>query len=336
MIKEAICQLTRGQDLQGEEMKLVMKEILLGQATAAQIGAFITALKMKGESAEEVTAAVSTLRNMALRVDARSSVIVDTAGTGGDGLHTFNISTTAAFVVAATGITVAKHGNRSVSSRSGSADVLEALGVKIMAAPEVTEECIQEIGIGFFFAPTYHQAMKHVQAARQEIGLRTIFNMLGPLINPCGANAQLIGVYEPRLTEMFALVLKNLGARRAFVVYGYQGLDEASIFGPNRVTELCEGVISTYNLQPEDYFPGSLQPDSITGGDPATNARITRGILSGDPGAGRKIVLLNAALAIVAGGKAGDVKEGISLAAEAIDSGRALRKLDDLIAHSHS
>ncbi|MDZ4165519.1 MAG: anthranilate phosphoribosyltransferase [Smithellaceae bacterium] len=336
MIKEAIIKISQRQDLREEEMKLAMKEILVGQATPAQIGAFITALKMKGESAEEVTAAVSTLRNMALRVDARSSVVVDTAGTGGDGLNTFNISTTAAFVVAASGITVAKHGNRSVSSRSGSADVLEALGVNILADPEVMEECLQEIGIGFLFAPTYHQAMKHVQSARREIGVRTIFNMLGPLINPSGANAQLIGVYEPRLTEMFALVLKNLGTRRAFVVHGHDGLDEASIFGPSRVTELCDGIISTYDLHPEEYFSGSDQVDAISGGDPATNARITRGILSGDQGAPRNIVLLNAALGIVAGGKARDVKEGISLAARAIDSGEAMRKLDELIAHSRS
>lgn len=336
MIKEAIYKVTSGQDLLPAEMSLVMKEILQGEATPAQVGSFVTALRMKGETALEITAAVAVLKSLALKIDARTSVIVDTAGTGGDALNTFNISTTAAFVVAAAGITVAKHGNRAVSSRSGSADVLEALGVNIMADPEIMEESIQEFGIGFLFAPIYHQAMKNVQGARREIGIRTIFNMLGPLINPASATAQLIGVYEPRLTEMFALVLKNLGTKRAFVVHGSDGLDEVTLTGPTRVTELNQGIISTYNLNPETYFQQTFTPSALQGGNPGENAAITRAILSGADTPGRKVVLINAALAIIAAGKAGNIEEGIALAAEAIDSGRAAGKLEALIEISHS
>ncbi len=336
MIKEAIYKVTLGQDLLPEEMGLVMKEILQGEATPAQVGSFVTALKMKGETAAEITAAVIVLKNLALKIDARSSVIVDTAGTGGDGLNTFNISTTAAFVVAAAGITLAKHGNRSVSSRSGSADVLEALGVNIMADPEIMEESLQECGIAFLFAPLYHQAMKNVQGPRREIGIRSIFNMLGPLINPAGATAQLIGVYEPRLTEMFALVLKNLGTKRAFVVHGLDGLDEVTITCPTRVSELNQGIVSSYNLNPERYFPETATLAALQGGSPQENAAITRAILSGAKTPGRNVVLINAALAIVAAEKADDVEEGIVIAQEAIDSGRAMEKLEALIAISNS
>jgi anthranilate phosphoribosyltransferase len=276
------------------------------------------------------------MRQKATRIDARSSVVVDTCGTGGDGRNTFNISTTAAFVVAAAGLTVAKHGNRAVSSGCGSADVLEALGVNINAGPEIVEECLQELGIGFLFAPRLHGAMKHAIGPRREIGIRTIFNMLGPLTNPAGATSQLIGVYDPRLTEMFAGVLKNLGTKRAFVVHGADGLDEATVTGETRVSELKDGTVSTYNIDPLELFGEVSAAGELLGGNAETNARITTEILSGENGARRRIVLLNAALAIVAGGKAETLREGIAAAEACIDSGAALKKLRALIARSNS
>jgi anthranilate phosphoribosyltransferase len=336
MIREAISKIVRGENLREPEMMTVMTEVMDGEATPAQIAAFMTSLRIKGETVEEVTGAARIMRQKATRIDARSSVIVDTCGTGGDGSNTFNISTTAAFVVAAAGLTVAKHGNRAVSSGCGSADVLEALGVKIDAASEIVEECLQQIGIGFLFAPRLHGAMKYAIGPRREIGIRTIFNMLGPLTNPAGATAQLIGVYDPKLTEMFAGVLKNLGTKRAFVVHGADGLDEATVTGPTRVAELKEGLILTYDIDPVEIFGGVSDAADLKGGDAEANARITKGILSGEDGARRNIVVLNAALAIVAGGKAGTLREGITVAEECIDSGAALQKLEGLIQHSHS
>jgi anthranilate phosphoribosyltransferase len=336
MIKEAIAKVVNMEDLNESGMTDVMDEVMEGQATPAQIAAFITALRIKGETVAEVTGAARVMRQKATRIDARSTVIVDTCGTGGDGSNTFNISTTAAFVVAAAGLTVAKHGNRAVSSGCGSADVLEALGVNISAAPEVVEECVQQLGIGFLFAPRLHGAMKYAIGPRREIGIRTIFNMLGPLTNPAGATCQLIGVYDPRLTEMFAGVLKNLGTKRAFVVHGSDGLDEATITGETRVSELKDGLISTYNIDPADYWGESYPADALLGGDATVNARITTDVLTGKKGACRQIVLLNAALAIVAGEKAGNIREGIRTAAEAIDSGAARKKLQALIELSNS
>ena len=318
-------------------MMAVMTEVMEGEATPAQIAAFITALRIKGETVEEVTGAARIMRQKATRIDARSSVVVDTCGTGGDGSNTFNISTTTAFVVAAAGLTVAKHGNRAVSSSCGSADVLEALGVKIDAGPEIVEECLQEIGIGFLFAPRLHGAMKYAIGPRREIGIRTIFNMLGPLTNPAGATSQLIGVYDPKLTEMFAGVLRNLGTRRAFVVHGADGLDEATVTGETRVSELKEGLISTYNLDPLELFGETYPAADLKGGNAEENARITTEVLSGNrQGACRQIVVLNAALAIVAGGKAGTIQEGMAKAKECIDSGAALKKLQALIERSNS
>jgi len=334
MIREAIGRIIGGEDLAERAMMDVMSEIMGGEATPAQIGAFITALRMKGETVAEVTGAARVMRQRATRIDARSSVVVDTCGTGGDGMNTFNISTTAAFVVAAAGITVAKHGNRAVSSGCGSADVLEALGVNIDAPPEIVEECVQQVGIGFLFAPRLHGAMKHAAGPRREVGIRTIFNMLGPLTNPAGATAQLIGVYDPRLTEMFAAVLRNLGTRRAFVVHGADGLDEATVTGETRVTELKEGALTTYNLDAVALFGEACSPGELRGGDAALNARITRDVLAGKDGVCRKITLLNAALAIVAGGKAENVAEGIPVAAACIDSGAAAAKLASLVAAS--
>jgi anthranilate phosphoribosyltransferase len=334
MIREALAKVVQAMDLQEAEMGEVMTEMMEGKATPAQMGGFLTALRMKGETVEEVTGAARIMRQKATRIDARSSVIVDTCGTGGDGGKTFNISTTAAFVVAAAGLTVAKHGNRAVSSSCGSADVLEALGVNIDVSPEVVEECLQQIGIGFLFAPKLHGAMKHAIGTRRELGLRTVFNLLGPLTNPASATAQLIGVYDPKLTEMFAGVLRNLGTKRAFVVHGADGLDEATITGETRVSELKEGAVTTYNLDPVDFFGRTFEGAGLRGGDSTANAAITRDILAGKDGAPRKIVLLNAALAIVSGGRAETVGEGIKVAEDCIDSGAARGKLEALIEHT--
>lgn len=336
MIKEAIDKAVRKIDLPETEMMAAMEEIMGGEATPAQIGALITALRMKGETVEEVTGAARIMRQKATRVNACATTIVDTCGTGGDKLNTFNISTTTAFVVAAAGIIVAKHGNRAVSSGCGSADVLEALGVNISVDQEIVEECIQQIGIGFLFAPKLHGAMKYAIGPRREIGIRTIFNMLGPLTNPAGATAQLLGVYDPKLTEMFADVLKNMGTKRAFIVHGLDGLDEVTISGETRVAELKGGIIRTYNIHPKDYVGNTHPLEAIRGGDPAINAQIAKDVLSGKPGACRDVVLMNAALAIVAGEKAADIKEGVKVAADCIDSGAAVKKLQALIEMSNS
>ena len=336
MIKEAIATVVKGEDLSEKVMMEVMSEVMTGVATAPQIAAFITALRMKGETVAEVTGAARIMRQMATRIDACASVIVDTCGTGGDGINTFNISTTTAFVVAAAGLAVAKHGNRAVSSGSGSADVLEALGVNINVGPEIVEECLGQIGIGFLFAPLLHGAMKHAIGPRREIGIRTIFNMLGPLTNPAGANCQLIGVYDAKLTEMFAGVLKNLGTKRAFIVHGADGLDEATVTGETRVSELKDGLVSTYNIDPRDFFGETCALKDLKGGTPAENAVITRQILAGEDSPRRKVVLLNAALALVAGNKAGNVREGIGIAAACIDSGAASAKLETLIQRTNS
>ncbi len=335
MIKEAIGSVVAGENLSEKSMLEVMEEVMSGTATAAQIAAFITALRIKGETVEEVTGAARIMRQKATRIDARSSVIMDTCGTGGDGINTFNISTTAAFVVAAAGLPVAKHGNRAVSSSCGSADVLEALGVNINVGQEIVEECLHEIGIGFLFAPLLHGAMKHAIGPRREIGIRTIFNMLGPLTNPAGATCQLIGVYDAKLTEMFAGVLRNLGTKRAFIVHGSDGLDEATVTGETRVSELKDGLVNTYNIDTVELFGEAHPLEELAGGTPAENAAITRNVLAGQDGARRRIVLLNAALAIMAGGKAANIPEGIALAAACIDSGAALAKLEALIQHTN-
>jgi anthranilate phosphoribosyltransferase len=317
-------------DLNAREMAEAMTEIFSGNVTDAQIGAFIAALATKGETGEELAGAARAMRRKAVRIQVAASPVVDTCGTGGDASHTFNISTTAAFVVAGCGITVAKHGNRSVSSRCGSADLLEALGVNLEASPDVVEEAVRETGIGFLFAPRFHGAMRHAAKARKEVGIRSIFNMVGPLTNPAGASCQLLGVYAPELTEMFAGALLLLGAKRAFVVHGLDGLDEISVCAPTRVSELSDGVIRTYEITPERFFGGCADPTDLAGGGPEENARIFRTILAGEKGAKRNVVLINAAAALVAAGKAGDLKAGIALAKTAIDSGAAAAKLDAL------
>jgi len=318
-------------DLTEEQSAAIIDEMFAGKLTDAQIGAFIAALAVKGETAAELAGAARAMRRCAVRIQAGSNVVVDTCGTGGDGGGTFNISTTTAFVVAGAGVTVAKHGNRSVSSKCGSADVLEALGVRLDVAPEVTEEAVQTIGIGFLFAPAYHGAMRYAMPARRQLGVRTIFNMLGPLTNPAGANCQLLGVFAPQLTEMFAHALNQLGARRAFVVHGHDGLDEISICAATRISELKDGQVRTYDMAPETYFGETAEPTALAGGDASVNAGITRQILEGKPGAPRNVVLINAAAALAAAGRADDLKQGLAVAAESIDSGAARQKLEQLI-----
>jgi anthranilate phosphoribosyltransferase len=334
MFKDHLATIISRTDLSESQMAEMMSEIFDGKTTDAQVGAMMAALATKGETVEELAGAARAMRKKAHRIQAAAMPVVDTCGTGGDGLKTFNISTTTAFVVAGAGVTVAKHGNRSVSSKCGSADVLERLGVKLDTDPEVVEEAVQEIGIGFLFAPLYHSAMRHAAKARMEVGLRSIFNMLGPLTNPAGANCQLLGVFAPQLTEMFAEALRLLGAKSAFVVHGHDGLDEISVCAPTRVSQLENDVVRTYDIYPEQYFGRLAQPDQMTGGDPGENAAITRKILDGEKGSKRDVVLLNTAAALVACQKAPDLQAGIGLAEQAIDSGAAMAKLEALVAYT--
>lgn len=331
MFRENLNKIVRGNDLSETEMSQMITEIFSGNVTDAQIGALMAALATKGETFEELAGAARAMRRKALRIQASAATIVDTCGTGGDGAQTFNISTTTAFVVAGCGVTVAKHGNRSISSRCGSADLLEALGVKLDIDPEIVEEAVQEIGIGFLFAPLFHSAMRYAAKARKEVGLRSIFNMLGPLTNPAGANCQLLGVYAPELTEMFAHALQLLGAKRAFVVHGHDGLDEISVCAPTRVSELKDGLIRTYDITPEQFFGSRADAAELLGGNPEENAAITRKILNGEKGPKRNVILLNTAAALVAAGKAEDFQEGIRMAEISIDEGAAAEKMEALV-----
>ena len=334
MFKDHLATIIRRTDLSESQMSEMMSEIFDGKTTDAQVGAMMAALATKGETVEELAGAARAMRKKAHRIQVSTTPVVDTCGTGGDGLKTFNISTTTAFVVAGCGVTVAKHGNRSVSSTCGSADVLESLGIKLDTDPEVVEEAVREIGIGFLFAPLYHSAMRFAAKARMEVGLRSIFNMLGPLTNPAGANCQLLGVFAPELTEMFAEALRLLGAKSAFVVHGHDGLDEISVCAPTRVSQLENDMIRTYDIYPEQYFGRLAELGQMTGGDPEENAAITRKILAGEKGPKRDVVLLNTAAALVACQKAADVKAGITQAEQAIDSGAAMGKLEALVAYT--
>jgi len=334
VFQESLKKLISRVDLTEEETSGVMDALMSGELTEAQIGAFMAALATKGETFAELAGAARTMRRKAHRIQVSAPTVVDTCGTGGDGAHTFNISTTAAFVVAGCGVTVAKHGNRSVSSQCGSADVLEALGVRLDVDPEIVEEGIGRIGIGFLFAPLYHGAMKHAAKPRKEVGIRSIFNMLGPLTNPAGANSQVLGVYAPQLTEMFAQALKLLGARRAFVVHGHDGLDEITVCAPTRVTELNDGLIRTYELDPEMILGRTADPDDLRGGSAEDNARMLRAVLEGEKGPRRDVVVLNAAAALVAAGASEDFRQGVRKAEEAIDGGAAKAKLEALIRFS--
>ena len=336
MIREAIRKVVQADDLTREEATAVMTEIMDGAATPAQIGCFLTALRLKGETVEEISGFAQVMREKATRIECSREDVVDTCGTGGDGLLTFNISTCAAFVAAGAGAAVAKHGNRSVSSGCGSADVLKELGVNIEAEPPVIERCLETVGIGFLFAPKLHLAMKHAIGPRREIGIRTVFNILGPLTNPAGAKRQLLGVYDGALTETLARVLDTLGSQRVFVVHGEDGLDEISTTGPTQVTELNESQVRTYTIHPQDFGLPLSSLEDFNGGDAAANAGILKEVVGGQKGPKRDIVLLNSAAVIVAAGKAEDLKEGLERAAESIDSGRAMEKLDQLIEVSNS
>ncbi len=333
MIQQAIARLVERQDLSRADMAAVMNEIADGGATPAQVGAFLAALRLKGETVDEITGAAEVMRARADRVRVEHPVFVDTCGTGGDGQHTFNISTAAALVVAGAGLAVAKHGNRSVSSRCGSADVLAALGVDVEAPKEVVERCIREVGIGFLFAPRLHPAFKAVAGIRRELGVRTVFNLLGPLANPAGARRQVMGVYEARWVPVIAGVLAALGAEHAFVVHG-EGLDEIAVTGMTHVCEVKGGSVERFSMVPEDIGLGRWERAAIAGGDPPENARILREVLAGRKGAPRDAVLANAAAALVAGDAAPDLRAGVGLAAESIDRGAAAEKLSRLVAVS--
>lgn len=328
MIKEAISKVVEGNYLTQEEAASAMNEIMNGESTPSQIASFITALRMRGETVDEITGCARVMREKVTRIKTNTDLLVDTCGTGGDNAHTFNISTISALVAAGAGLSIAKHGNRAVSSQSGSADVLKALGVNIEADADRVSRCIDEIGIGFLFAPLLHPAMKYAIGPRREIGIRTIFNILGPLTNPAGAQVQVLGVYNSKLTELIANVLKNLGSQHVFVVHGDDGLDEITITGKTYVTELKNNQLQSYTIEPEDFGISRADKVSLIGGSAEENAKIALDILRGEKGPKRDIVLLNAAAAIVAGGKVDNVKEGIKLAEESIDSGKAMQKLD--------
>ena len=345
MIKEAIGKVVRGDNMTEEEMEMAMVEILTGKATPAQIGSLITALRIKGETVDEITGAARAMRARAEKIclnnhlvnidrdeiNIENETILDTCGTGGDETNTFNVSTATALVVAGGGIKVAKHGHRAVSSHCGSATVLEALDLKLDITRSDVERCIHEVGIGFLYAPLFYGAMKYPAGPRREIGIRTIFNLLGPLTNPAGATAQILGVYDPDLTEKMAHVLKRLGTREAFVVCGEGTFDEISICGPTRISHLKDGKINTFNITPEEYGFKRADPEDIRGGNAKKNALIIREILEGQRGPKRDMVLLNAAAAFVATGVDRDFKGGIERARDSIDSGRAQEKLDALV-----
>jgi anthranilate phosphoribosyltransferase len=329
MIKDATKLSIEGQNLSEEQMVGAMRDIMEGNATDAQIGAFLTAMRMKGETVQEITGAAKVMREKVTGIKSPENT-VDTCGTGGDMSHTFNISTTSAIVVAACGVPVAKHGNRSVSSSCGSADVLEALGIKIDLEPQKVEQCLEETGFGFMFAPLFHPAMKYAIGPRKEMGVRTVFNILGPLTNPAGAERQVLGVFSDKLTEPMASVLGNLGARHAFVVHGEDGLDEITNTDNTRITELKNGKVNTYYLSPEEFGLTKSDKASLAGGNAVDNARITVEILKGGKGPKRDIVVMNAAAALCAGDKAEGFHEGVEKAAHAIDSGAALKKLEEV------
>jgi anthranilate phosphoribosyltransferase len=342
VIVEAIRALVERRDLTRLEAAAAMEALMSGAATAVQVAAFLTALRMKGETVEELIGFAEVMRLKAVRVRTRSEVeaaltgtdremLIDTCGTGGDATGTFNVSTATAFVVAGAGVKVAKHGNRSVSSLCGSADVVETLGVNLDLTPAKVAQCIDEVGIGFLYAPLLHTAMKHVMPARREMGIRTVFNVLGPLTNPAGANAQVIGVYSRSLVEPLARVLGELGTARAFVVHGADGLDEISTTGESALAEVREGLVRVTTVRPEDFGVPRASIGELRGGDREENAEIIRRILAGEPGPKRDMVVVNAGAALVAGGRAPDFKDGAQLAAASIDSGAARGKLEALV-----
>ncbi|SEW19874.1 anthranilate phosphoribosyltransferase [[Clostridium] fimetarium] len=334
-MKSAIKALTEGKNLSIDESKRVMNILLGGEATQAQIGAFLTALRMKGETLDEIVGLASVLSEKAIHISPKVDKYIDFVGTGGDGTNTFNISTTSALVVAGAGVSVAKHGNRAISSKSGAGDVLEALGVNITAKPEEVEKCVEEVGIGFMFAQIFNPAMKHVGQARSEMGIRTVFNILGPLANPSGAKCQVIGVYDPKLTEVIAKAMLIMGVERAMVVSAKNGMDEVSTAEDTVVSEIKDGQVSTYTVTPEQFGMRRVDVIELVGGTSKENAKITIDILSGLKGPKKDIVILNAACALYIADKASSIEDGIKLAEESIHSGKAMEVLNKLIEFSN-
>ena len=330
MIREAINNLVSGHSLSMDEAASVMREVMDGEATPAQLGAFLTALRIKGETPEEIAGMATIMREKALRVEV-DGPLVDTAGTGGDGKGTFNISTAAAFVATASGLKVAKHGNRAASSACGSADILEALGVKIELNPEGVRRCIEDVGIGFMFAPAFHPAMRHAAPVRREVGIRTAFNILGPLTNPAGADYQLLGVADPTLGEKMAQVLRLLGTHHALVVHGEDGMDELTLGAPTQVWEVRQGEFRSYTVTPKEVGLPTVPAEELRGGTAEENAATLRRLFEGERGPLRDVVLFNSAAVLMVGGKAAELKEGIQLAVKAIDSGEAARRVQGLV-----
>ena len=336
MIQQALAQLLDRRDLSRDDAREAMNTIMRGDATQAQIAGFLIALRAKGETADEIAGCAEAMREHVLAVKPHRKDLVDTAGTGGDGMQTLNISTAAALVAAAAGAGVAKHGNRAVSSASGSADVLEALGFQLDLGPSRVARSIDELGFGFLFAPTHHPAMRHAAPVRRELATRTVFNVLGPLTNPAGARAQVVGVYSQELVRTIAEVLLQLGARRAFVVHGAGGIDELSPVGPSLVCEVVDGVVRERTIDPEELGVERCSVVELAGGSPRENAAAIRRVFEGEPGGKRDAILLNAAGAIAAGGHAADLREGIVVAREALDSGAAAARLEELVAFSQA
>lgn len=334
MIKEAILKLAKKEDIGYDMAKAVMNEIMSDRASEVQKSAYLTALSMKGETIGEITASAEEMRNHCIRL-LHDMDVLEIVGTGGDGANSFNISTTSSIVIASGGVPVAKHGNRAASSKSGAADVLEALGVNITVPPEKSAKMLEKIGICFLFAQNYHIAMKYVGPVRRELGIRTIFNILGPLANPAGANMELMGVYDEELVEPLAKVLFNLGVKNAMVVYGQDKLDEISMSAPTTVCEIKDGVFSNYVIQPEDFDYTRCKKEDLEGGTPAENAEITRSILNGEKGPKRDAVALNSGAALYIAGKAASLKAGVKMAEELIDSGKAKEKLEEFIRYSN-
>ncbi|MAF86086.1 MAG: anthranilate phosphoribosyltransferase [Dehalococcoidales bacterium] len=335
MIKEAIQDLVSGRSLTTEEAASVMEEIMQGEVTPAQFGAFVTALRLKGETVDEIAGLAKIMRSKAVRVTIREP-LVDTCGTGGDGAHTFNISTAAAFVAAGAGLKVAKHGNRAMSSQCGSADVLEALGVRIDLNAKQVQRHLRKVGMGFMFAPSFHPAMEYATAPRREIGIRTVFNILGPLTNPADASAQVVGVADGSLVKKLALVLQSLGCYHALIVHGEDGLDEITVTGKTKVCELKDDAIKSYSISPEDFGLPRAGLGDLRGGTAGENAALMRSILAGVPGPQRDVVLMNAAAVLLAGDRVRTLRQGVALAREVIDGGRARAKLEQLIEFSQS
>lgn len=330
MIKEAIHKVFKKENLTYKEAEAVMNEIMEGEASAVQMSSYLTALSMKGETVEEITASAAGMRAHCVRL-LHDMDVLEIVGTGGDGANSFNISTTSSLVISAAGVPVAKHGNRAASSKCGAADVLEALGVNITIAPEKSRELLEKIGICFLFAQNYHIAMKYVAPVRKELGIRTIFNILGPLANPAGANMELMGVYDESLVEPLAHVLANLGVKRALVVYGTDGLDEISLSAPTKVCEVKDGTFTSYEITPEQFGLTRCRKEDLVGGTPAENAQIARDILAGKPGPKRDAVLMNAGAALYMAGKTDSIQAGIDLAKEIIDSGKAAAQLEKFV-----